>query len=170
MRGVDYGLGIGYNPESSISSSQAAQSRTAAVNSLKTGMMAQFKSSFVAASSTSQGQGFSNSSSIRRPTLAGFVSGGTIGGDINRAQTASSLTTAPTSGLNTSQNTGQNTSQKNSERLLFQLNFYNTISWVLFFFPLYTYMLIRHLLGSVFAVPEIDLGKGGGPLGGTVSL
>ncbi|PPD71935.1 hypothetical protein GOBAR_DD31175 [Gossypium barbadense] len=111
VRGVDFGLGIGYNPESSNASSQAVQSRNAAVNSLKTGMMAQMKSNFVAASSNSQSQGFNNSSSIRRPTLSGFVSGGTIGGDINRSQMTTSFNTAPTSGLNTSQNTGQNATQ-----------------------------------------------------------
>ncbi|OMO63998.1 hypothetical protein CCACVL1_22119 [Corchorus capsularis] len=115
VRGVDFGLGIGYNPESNNASSQAGQGRNAAVNSLKTGMMAQFKSNFVAASSNSQSQGFSNSSSVRRPTLSGFVSGGTIGGDINRAQTSGSFSTAPTSGLNTPSNTGQNTSQRNSD-------------------------------------------------------
>ncbi|XVF32906.1 hypothetical protein REPUB_Repub17cG0123200 [Reevesia pubescens] len=115
VRGVDYGLGIGYNPESNDASSQAVQSRNAAVNSLKTGMMTQFKSNFVAASSNSQSQGFSNSSSVSRPTLAGFVSGGTIGGVINRSQMASSFCTAPTPGLNSSQNIGQNTSQRNSE-------------------------------------------------------
>ncbi|KAB2068641.1 hypothetical protein ES319_A08G045600v1 [Gossypium barbadense] len=118
VRGVDFGLGIGYNPESCNASSQAVQSRNAAVNSLKTGMMAQMKSNFVAASSNSPSQGFNNSSSIRRPTLSGFVSGGTIGGDINRSQMATSFSTAPTSGLNTSQNTGQNTTQRSSERFL----------------------------------------------------
>ncbi|KAK8635614.1 hypothetical protein V6N13_004343 [Hibiscus sabdariffa] len=115
VRGVDYGLGIGYNPQPSNASSQAVQSRNAAVNSLKTGMMAQLKSNFVAASSNSHSQGFNSSSSIRRPTLSGFVSGGTIGGDINRSQTTSSSGTAPPSGLNTSQSAGQNTSQRNSE-------------------------------------------------------
>ncbi|XWS76663.1 hypothetical protein CRYUN_Cryun01aG0196700 [Craigia yunnanensis] len=54
VRGVDYGLGIGYNAESSNASSQAVQSRNTAVNSLKTGMMAQFRSNFVAASSLSK--------------------------------------------------------------------------------------------------------------------
>lgn len=127
MRGVDFGLGLGYNPESSNASSQAVQSRNAAVNSLKTGMMTQFRSNFVAASSNSPSQGFTNSSSVKRPTLSGFVSGGTIGGNINRSQMASSFSTAPTSGF-TSQNTGQSTSQRSSERFLFfQLIFYNTI-------------------------------------------
>ncbi|XVF72756.1 hypothetical protein PTKIN_Ptkin12aG0145900 [Pterospermum kingtungense] len=112
VRGVDYGLGIGYNPESNNASSQ---SRNAAVNSLKTGMMTQFRSNFVAASSNSQNQGFANSSSVRRPTLSGFVSGGTIGGDINRSQMASSFSNAPTSGFTPSQNTGESTSQRNSE-------------------------------------------------------
>lgn len=134
VRGVDYGLGIGYNPESSNTSSQAVHSRNAAVNSLKTGMMTQFKSSFVSASSNSQSQGFSSSSSLRRPTLSGFVSGGTIGGDINRFQPASSFTTAPTSGLNTSQNSGQNTSQRMSERSLFLAEILRYHSPVFFFF------------------------------------
>ncbi|GLT43120.1 hypothetical protein SLA2020_170910 [Shorea laevis] len=119
VRGVDFGLGIGYNSESNNSSSHSVQSRSAAVNSLRTGMMAQFKSNFVAASSNSEGQGFNNSSSAypsKKPTLAGFVSGGTIGGDINRIQTASSFSPAPASGANmTLQNSGENTSQKNSE-------------------------------------------------------
>ncbi|XWS46545.1 hypothetical protein CRYUN_Cryun14cG0077000 [Craigia yunnanensis] len=115
VRGVDYGMGIGYNPESGNASSQAVQSQNTAVNSRKTGMMAQFKSNFVAASSNSQSQGFNNSSDVRRPTLSGFISGGTIGGDINWSQKASSFSTAPTSGLNTSQSSGQNTIQRNSE-------------------------------------------------------
>ena len=134
MRGVDYGLGIGYNPESSDASSQTVQSRNAAVNSLKTGMMTQFKSNFVAASSNSQSQGFINSSSVRRPTLAGFVSGGTIGGDINRSQMASSFSTATTSGWNASQNTGQNTTQRNSERSLFSAEILTPLCSAFFFF------------------------------------
>ncbi|GLT42648.1 hypothetical protein SLA2020_166380 [Shorea laevis] len=118
VRGVDFGLGIGYNPEPNNSSSHSVQSRSAAVNSLRTGMMTQFKSNFIAASSNSQSHGFSNSSSAhanKRPTLAGFVSGGTIGADINRTQ-PSSFSPAPTSGANTtSQNSGENSGQKNSE-------------------------------------------------------
>ncbi|KAL3688731.1 hypothetical protein R1sor_015040 [Riccia sorocarpa] len=68
VRGVDFGLGIGYNPEAAGKSSQPASkpasktkssnqpsrsetpSRGAAVDALKVGMMARFKNSFVAAS------------------------------------------------------------------------------------------------------------------------
>ncbi|KAJ4850941.1 hypothetical protein Tsubulata_030367 [Turnera subulata] len=92
--GVDFCLGICYNPESSSStSSHAAPSQSAAVNSLRTGVMSQFKSNFVAASSNSQSQGFNSSSAYanKRPALTGFVSGGSIGGDISRSQTTSSL-------------------------------------------------------------------------------
>ncbi|KAE8655265.1 DEAD-box ATP-dependent RNA helicase 24 [Hibiscus syriacus] len=85
--GVDYGLGIGYNMQSSNASSQAVRSQNAAVNSLKTGMMAQMKSNFVAASSNPHNShGFNSSSSIRGPSLFGFVFGGTIGGDINSSR------------------------------------------------------------------------------------
>ncbi|KAK9280892.1 hypothetical protein L1049_003783 [Liquidambar formosana] len=120
VRGVDFGLGIGYNPESNNTPSVSAPSRSAAVNSLKTGMMAQFKSNFVAASSNSSNQGLNNSSSMyanKRPALAGFVSGGTIGGDMNRAQTTSSFSpSAPISGGTTTvQNSRENASQNNSE-------------------------------------------------------
>ncbi|KAK9086289.1 hypothetical protein Syun_028683 [Stephania yunnanensis] len=106
VRGVDFGLGIGFNPESSQTTSPSIPSRSSAVNALRTGMMAQFKSNFVAASSDSQGNTFSN----KRPTLTGFVSGGSIGGDINRAQTASSSVPTPGSGT-----TNTNGSQRSSE-------------------------------------------------------
>lgn len=56
--------------------------------------MAQFKSNFVAAASNSQSPGLNTSSSVyanKRPALRGFVSGGSIGGDMNRPQTTSSL-------------------------------------------------------------------------------
>lgn len=113
VRGVDFGLGIGYNPEPC---NVSVPSRSVAVNSLKTGMMAQFKSSFVAASSNSQ-----NISSIpvnKRPAFAGFVSGGTIGGDVSRTQTTNAVSFAPTAVINTfSQNSGENANQNNSERL-----------------------------------------------------
>lgn len=119
MRGVDFGLGIGYNPEGNSSSSHSVQSRPAAVNSLRTGMMAQFKSSFVAASSNSQNSGVNSSSSMytnKRPALSGFVSGGTIGGDTNRSQTTS-LSSTPISGVKPSgQASGVNSSQRSSER------------------------------------------------------
>lgn len=120
VRGVDYGLGIGYSPEANITSSHSGQSRSAAVNSLRTGMMAQFKSSFVAASSNSQSQGVNNSSSMyanKRTALSGFVSGGSIGGDMNRNQTTS-FSGTPISGVNPSgQGSGLNASQRSSERL-----------------------------------------------------
>lgn len=80
VRGVDFGLGIGYSAEPN-----PTPSRSATVNSLKTGMMTQFRSNFVAASSSSPNQ-FVQSSSMSQPNnrkvLAGFVSGGTIGGDM----------------------------------------------------------------------------------------
>ncbi|RRT86114.1 hypothetical protein B296_00000735 [Ensete ventricosum] len=57
-------------------------SRSAAVNSLRTGMMAQFKSNFVAASSNSNVP----ISSSTKPALRGFVSGGSIGGEAYKAQ------------------------------------------------------------------------------------
>ncbi|KAI4301520.1 hypothetical protein L6164_034791 [Bauhinia variegata] len=117
VRGVDYGLGIGYNPESNSTSSNTAPSRSAAVNSLRTGMMAQFRSSFVAASN-SQNQGFSNSTSIpanKRPALPGFVSGGSIGGDINTTQSTAAYSSATSAVNATTQNSGVNASQKNSE-------------------------------------------------------
>ncbi|KAH0881831.1 hypothetical protein HID58_057927 [Brassica napus] len=85
VRGVDFGLGIGFNSESSGTLSQAAPSRKGVINSVRTGVMAQFKNSFVAATpSNPQSQGgYPN----KRPSLMGFVSGGTIGGDIGRTQT-----------------------------------------------------------------------------------
>lgn len=88
VRGVDFGLGIGYNPESANRSSQSTiPNRGAAVNALKTGMMAQFRSSFVPASSnspaSSSGQSFSTVGN-QRAVASGFVSGGTIGGEAIR--------------------------------------------------------------------------------------
>lgn len=110
---MDFGLGIGYNTESNNASFQPA-TRTAAVNSLRTGMMAQFKSNFVAASSSSQNQATSNSNTFvnKRPSLSGFVAGGTIGGD-NRPQSTSLTNYAPASGGSIG---GQNSDQKSSER------------------------------------------------------
>lgn len=117
VRGVDFGLGIGYNPESKSTPSNAVPSRSAAVNSLKTGMMAQFRSSFVAASTGSQNVGMSNSSGMytnKKMVLPGFVSGGSIGGGIHTAQTSSSVNSIPVySG--TSSQSRENASQKNSE-------------------------------------------------------
>ncbi|XP_020107971.1 DEAD-box ATP-dependent RNA helicase 24 isoform X2 [Ananas comosus] len=83
VRGVDFGLGIGYKPEESNATSQPAPGRSAAVNSLRTGMMQQFKSNFVAAASSSQNDNITPSGSApsARPVLRGFVSGGMIGGE-----------------------------------------------------------------------------------------
>nr|CAD1833572.1 unnamed protein product [Ananas comosus var. bracteatus] len=80
VRGVDYGLGIGYKPEESNATSQPAPGRSAAVNSLRTGMMQQFKSNFVAAASSSQSNNRTPSGSApsARPVLRGFVFGGTM--------------------------------------------------------------------------------------------
>lgn len=117
VRGVDFGLGIGYSTESNNASSNAVPGRSAAVNSLRTGMMSQFRSSFVAASSTSQNEGFSNNTSMavnKRPTLAGFVSGGSIGGDINTHQQTASYNPAPSTVNSTSQNSGVNPGQNNT--------------------------------------------------------
>ncbi|XP_019197538.1 PREDICTED: DEAD-box ATP-dependent RNA helicase 24 [Ipomoea nil] len=99
VRGVDYGLGIGYSAESSNAPTTTVPSRSAAVNSLRTGMMAQFKSNFVAASSNLQNQALGNSSGMnpnKKMALPGFVSGGTIGGDTNASRT-SSISNAATS-------------------------------------------------------------------------
>ena len=117
VRGVDFGLGIGYKSESNTSSS--VPSRSAAVNSLRTGMMAQFRSNFVAASSSPQDQGFSSSTSMsanKRPALRGFVSGGSIGGDINTTQSTASFSPAMPEINATIQNTGVDASQNNTER------------------------------------------------------
>ncbi|KAM1413479.1 hypothetical protein PS2_025515 [Malus domestica] len=119
VREVDFGLGIGYNTESNSSSSNTVPSRSAAKTPQRTGMMSQFKTKFVAASSNSPSQGSGNNSSVpNRPALRGFVSGGSIGGDVYRTQTASTITPGPpTSVVNktAAQNTGANTSQKASE-------------------------------------------------------
>ncbi|XP_062004849.1 DEAD-box ATP-dependent RNA helicase 24 [Rosa rugosa] len=119
VRGVDFGLGIGYNPESNSSPSPAVTSRSAAVTSLRTGMMSQFKSKFVSASSNSPSQGSGNSSSAhanKRPALRGFVAGGSIGGDIHRSQTTNTVSPAPAPVANiSSQNSGENSSQKPTE-------------------------------------------------------
>ncbi|CAA3004240.1 DEAD-box ATP-dependent RNA helicase 24, partial [Olea europaea subsp. europaea] len=55
VRDMDFGLGIGYNLESNAASNHVS-SCSATVNSLRTGMMAQLKSNFVAALSNSQNQ------------------------------------------------------------------------------------------------------------------
>ncbi|KAF6143353.1 hypothetical protein GIB67_001297 [Kingdonia uniflora] len=95
VRGVDFGLGIGYNSESKMPD-QSVPSRSTAVSALKTGMMAQFKNKFVAATPDSQSHG----RETKRPALSGFVSGGSMGGDVRRAQ-ASSLKSSSSQGGNT---------------------------------------------------------------------
>lgn len=109
VRGVDFGLGIGYNPESTSTSQTAAPSRSAAVNSLRTGMMAQFRSNFVAASSNSQ-----NDIRPSRPLLPGFVSGGSIGGEAYKAPQPNPTSAA--SALSSAGNIVQNGSQRKAER------------------------------------------------------
>lgn len=84
--------------------------------------MTQFKGKFVAASSNSQNQGFINSSvpnANTRTPLRGFVSGGSIGGDVNAAW-ATNLSTpaaaAPMSGVHsTYRSSSEDASHKNSE-------------------------------------------------------
>ncbi|KAK7259208.1 hypothetical protein RIF29_24808 [Crotalaria pallida] len=116
VRGVDFGLGIGYNPESNNAPSSTVPSRSSAVNSLRSGMMSQFRSNFVAASSNTQSPGFNNNASIpaKRPALAGFVSGGSIGGDINTHQNTSSFSPATPAVNSTRQNSGVNSSQNST--------------------------------------------------------
>uniref|UniRef100_A0A1J3FQT5 RNA helicase n=1 Tax=Noccaea caerulescens TaxID=107243 RepID=A0A1J3FQT5_NOCCA len=116
VRGVDFGLGIGFNSESP---SQAAPSRSGgaprAMNSVRTGVMAQFKNSFVAAtpSSNSQSQAYPN----KRPSLMGFVSGGTIGGDMGRTQSQTPPPAAATASLhNSSQKNPQSSEDRPRER------------------------------------------------------
>lgn len=98
---MDFGLGIGYNTEPSNSSSQTAPApaRSATIKSVKTGVMAQFKSSFVSASSNSSQNQVSNSSfsANKRPALSGFVSGGTIGGEFKSRPSMNSPVPPPTS-------------------------------------------------------------------------
>ncbi|XP_004494432.1 DEAD-box ATP-dependent RNA helicase 24 isoform X2 [Cicer arietinum] len=117
VRGVDFGLGIGYTAEPNNAPSNTVPSRSAAVNSLRTGMMSQFRSNFVAASSNSQNEGFSNNTSItvnKRPALAGFVSGGSIGGDINTHQHTASYNPATSAANSTSQSSGVNPGQNST--------------------------------------------------------
>ncbi|KAL7618824.1 hypothetical protein Lser_V15G02085 [Lactuca serriola] len=68
VRGVEFGLGIGYNLEP-----KAAPPTGSAVKSLRTAVMPQFKSSFVAASASSNNYGNQGS---KKMVLSGFVSGG----------------------------------------------------------------------------------------------
>lgn len=116
VRGVDFGLGIGYNPESKAESNPAP-SRSATVNSLRTGMMTQFRSSFVPASSNSQNQFVQSSpapQANKRMVLPGFVSGGTIGGEMPVTKVHSVPPTASAS--NTTPNSGEIRKQTHSER------------------------------------------------------
>lgn len=115
---MDFGLGIGYNPESTNPPQSAAPSRSAAVNSLRTGMMAQFKSSFVAASSNSQNQGMNNTAGVfpnKKMVLQGFVSGGTIGGDTNTSRINSTFIAATSGAYTSSQPARDGANQKSSE-------------------------------------------------------
>lgn len=116
VRGVDFGLGIGYNPEAKAESNPAP-SRSATVNSLRTGMMTQFRSSFVPASSNSQNQFVQSSPAPQannRMVLRGFVSGGTIGGEMPITKVHSVPPTASAS--NTTPNSGEIRKQTHSER------------------------------------------------------
>lgn len=108
VRGVDFGLGIGFSSEpSGTPSSKGAPSRSGVINSVRTGVMAQFKNSFVAATpSNPQNQAYPN----KRPSLMGFVSGGTIGGDMGRIQ-SQPPPAAPTHNASL-----HNSSQKHSQR------------------------------------------------------
>ncbi|ERN02145.1 hypothetical protein AMTR_s00045p00182070 [Amborella trichopoda] len=125
VRGVDYGLGIGYNPESASAPSQSSiPSRSAAMNSLRTGMMAQFKSNFVAAtsddnSSQNEGRSSSNTSTGNRPVLAGFVSGGSIGGEARGPQSSGAPNSMSKPGGAMGENPKENNSQS-SGRLVFR--------------------------------------------------
>lgn len=109
VRGVDFGLGIGYNQESKGAFSQSVQNRSDTVNALRTGMMQQFKSNFVAASSNS------NMLASNRPVLPGFVSGGSIGGEsYQKTQQTSTLNPSVTPGGNKVENPKENENQRTS--------------------------------------------------------
>ncbi|GFQ01555.1 dead-box ATP-dependent RNA helicase 24 [Phtheirospermum japonicum] len=119
VRGVDFGLGIGYNPESNATAPSATPARPAAVKSLKTGMMAQFRNSFVPASSSSQSPFAQNSPGVqtnKRMVLAGFVSGGTIGGDVHAAKINSTSSTSAPPASNPNSNTREVAKQTQSDR------------------------------------------------------
>ncbi|KAG9457854.1 hypothetical protein H6P81_002362 [Aristolochia fimbriata] len=120
VRGVDFGLGIGYNPESTNSSTQSVSNRSATVNALRTGMMTQFKSNFVAASDSQTGSR-NNSSAFanKRTALPGFVSGGSIGGEsIAQASNTLNATFRPAgSTVDSSKETGnKKTSESSRDR------------------------------------------------------
>ncbi|KAJ3683042.1 hypothetical protein LUZ60_013269 [Juncus effusus] len=113
VRGVDFGLGIGYNTEGPTPS-PTPQLSTNRASAKKTGMMNQFKSSFVSASSsTSQTGGYSGPA---RPAMRGFISGGTIGGEVYNAKPVvpSNFHSARPGG-NSSDN-GNKTSESSRER------------------------------------------------------
>ncbi|GKC02282.1 hypothetical protein Tco_0993892, partial [Tanacetum coccineum] len=114
VRGVDFGLGIGYNTEPKVPSAVPSV-RSSAVKSLRAGVMTQFKSSFVAASSNSQNQGLNNGN--KKMVLPGFVSGGSIGGGAGAppSQTTSSNPSPMTAGNTTNQSREQG-SQGSSDR------------------------------------------------------
>ncbi|XP_072976138.1 DEAD-box ATP-dependent RNA helicase 24 [Typha angustifolia] len=118
VRGVDFGLGIGYSAEASNVVSQSVPSRSVAVNSLKTGMMQQFKSNFVAAAANSQSYDRTQSVTIpsARPVLRGFVSGGTIGGEMYKTQPATSVTSPSNPGGNRSENGNQKNPESSRDR------------------------------------------------------
>ncbi|KAJ6791602.1 DEAD-box ATP-dependent RNA helicase 24 [Iris pallida] len=114
VRGVDFGLGIGYNPESSSTPSQSVSSRSATVNSLRTGMMTQFKNNFVAAQTNSQSD--SRNQASARPVLRGFVSGGSIGGESYKSQPTPSGHVGGNSNENGNQKTFGSSKERTRER------------------------------------------------------
>ncbi|KAJ6807699.1 DEAD-box ATP-dependent RNA helicase 24 [Iris pallida] len=114
VRGVDFGLGIGYNPESSSTPSQSVSSRSATVNSLRTGMMTQFKNNFVAAQTNSQSD--SRNQASARPVLRGFVSGGSIGGESYKSQPTPSGHVGGNNNENGNQKTFGSSKERTRER------------------------------------------------------
>lgn len=123
VRGVDFGQGIGYSSESkNTSSPTSVPSRFTAVNSLRVGMMAQFRSTFVPASNSQAPLANSSQSMYdsRKMVLPGFVAGGTIGGD-NSAQRANSMnsftkSTADTTVLDSRGDANQKSSREKGRR------------------------------------------------------
>lgn len=144
---MDFGLGIGYNPESS-SSSVAAPNRSTAVNSLRTGIMAQFKNSFVPASSNSHNQFVSNSAGVqanKRTVLSGFVSGGTIGGEMHAPKINS--TTAPASASTPTQSSRETAKETHTERsptiAEFLLFYFADLTVIYIYIYIYMYMTVK---------------------------
>ncbi|KAJ4817137.1 DEAD-box ATP-dependent RNA helicase-like protein [Rhynchospora pubera] len=115
VRGVDFGLGIGYNADgpSSAPPSQSSANRSSVTNSLKTGMMQQFRSSFVSASTNSQGSS-AGLVPTARPALRGFVSGGTIGGEAHKAPPVATIVPSP--GIGSSSENGSRSNDSSRER------------------------------------------------------